>query len=140
MIAALDKLPCSESGAPIDICIRGDSGEEYELNIDKNRISIHAEGPAGAFYAIQTLRQILKHKVIPCLYIKDNPDFKYRGFYHDATRGKIPTVATIKALIDQMAYYKLNSLQLYVEHTFEFEEYKDLNKKFGCFKKMKLRK
>ena len=56
---------------------------------------------------------------VPCLHIKDKPDFKYRGFYQDVTRGKIPTVDTIKKLIDTMAYYKLNSLQLYVEHVFE---------------------
>ena len=57
--------------------------------------------------------------------IEDEPDFKYRGFYHDITRGKIPKVETIKRLIDNMAYYKLNSLQLYVEHTYEFKEFSD---------------
>ena len=34
-----------------------------------------------------------------------------------------------------MAYYKLNSLQLYVEHTFEFEEYKQLRNTTGCLTK-----
>lgn len=131
VLTALKMLPFDESGAKLDICINENNGEGYEIYINENNISINAEGAAGAFYAIQTLRQIFMHKEIPCLYIKDDPDFKYRGFYHDVTRGKIPTVATIKALIDKMAFYKLNSLQLYVEHTYEFEEYKDLNKKLG---------
>jgi N-acetyl-beta-hexosaminidase len=48
-------------------------------------------------------------------------------------------VATLKSLIDQMAYYKLNSLQLYVEHTFEFEEYKDLNEKLGYLSKEEIK-
>lgn len=134
VIDALIELPYDKSGAKLDICISGADGEGYELYIEENNISIVSDGPAEAFYAIQTLRQIFMHKEIPCLYIKDEPDFKYRGFYHDITRGKIPTVATIKSLIDKMAYYKLNSLQLYVEHTYEFEECKDLNKKFGCLK------
>jgi len=73
------------------------------------------------------------------LHIEDKPDFEYRGFYHDVTRGKIPTVETIKQLIDQMAYYKLNSLQLYVEHTFEFEEYKQIKAATGYLTKEELR-
>lgn len=83
------------------------------------------------FYAIQTLKQIFEQNEIPCCYIEDKPDFKYRGFYHDVTRGKVPTVATLKKLIDDMAYYKLNSLQIYVEHTFAFKEYADSIERTG---------
>ena len=119
LLGALKKLPYDNAGAPVDIRIHGSEGEAYTLSIDENHISIEADGPAGAFYAIQTLRQLFKHQQIPCLTIEDKPDFAYRGFYHDVTRGKIPTVETVKKLIDQMAYYKLNSLQLYVEHVFE---------------------
>lgn len=135
LLSALQKLPYDDSGAVLDICVSGNAGEGYTLCINENDISIKAEGPAGAFYAIQTLRQIFKHEEIPCLDIADKPDFEHRGFYHDVTRGKIPTVETIKKLIDQMAYYKLNSLQLYVEHTFEFEEYKQLNDTTGYLTK-----
>ena len=130
---ALRRLPFDENGAKLDISITSDSGEGYELYINENDIMIIADSAAGAFYAIQTLRQIFTQTQIPCLYIKDEPDFKYRGFYHDVTRGKIPTVQTVKKLIDNMAYYKLNSLQLYVEHTFEFKEYEDVKEKFGYF-------
>ena len=120
---ALTELPCSPDGASLDVVIDGDSGEGYALTIDPAAVRIRADGPAGAFYAIQTLRQIFTHSEIPCLYIEDKPDFPYRGFYHDVTRGKVPTLDTLMALVDEMAYYKLNSLQLYVEHTFPFAEY-----------------
>jgi len=123
---ALDKLPLCENGLPMRIDVSGTAGESYELTITENSVQITAEGPAGAFYAIQTLRQIFKEEKVPCLHIEDKPDFKYRGFYQDVTRGKIPTVESIKKLVDTMAYYKLNSLQLYVEHVFEFEESRDL--------------
>ena len=119
---ALEKLPWDEDGVRLTICVTGDAGEGYTLCIREQEISIRSQGPAGAFYAIQTLRQLFRQEAIPCLDIEDQPDFAYRGFYHDVTRGKIATEDSIRQLIDQMAYYKLNSLQLYVEHTFEFEE------------------
>ncbi len=122
---ALGALPAAADGAVLTLEV-GAEGEAYELWIEEKAIRIKGDGPAGAFYAIQTLRQILRHETVPCLYIKDCPDFPYRGFYHDATRGKVPTVENMKWLIDQMAYYKMNSLQLYVEHVYEFEETKDL--------------
>ena len=139
LFAALKTLPCSEEGTPLDIEITGENGESYELYIGEEHIQIRAGGNPGAFYAIQTLRQLFKEDQVPCLYIKDWPDFSHRGFYHDVTRGRIQTVETIKRLIDDMAYYKLNSLQLYVEHVFEFEETKDLWKSFGYLTKDEIR-
>ncbi len=136
--AAINKLPLNKNGAKLDVVV-GECGENYELFIEEDTITIKAGGPQGAFYAVQTLRQIFDQGKVPCLYIKDEPDFKYRGFYHDVTRGKIPTVSTIKSLIDNMAYYKLNSLQLYVEHVFEFEEYRDLRETHGYITKDEMR-
>lgn len=129
---AINKLPLNKNGAKLDVVV-GECGENYELFIEEDTITIKAGGPQGAFYAVQTLRQIFDQGKVPCLYIKDEPDFKYRGFYHDVTRGKIPTVSTIKSLIDNMAYYKMNSLQLYVEHVYEFEEYSDLRETHGFY-------
>ena len=122
ILKALKKLPCSEQGTELEIKIEGTGSEGYTLVIEESKITIIAAGPAGTFYAIQTLRQILDNKEVPCLLIEDEPGFAYRGFYHDVTRGKVPKVETIKALIDTMAYYKMNSLQLYIEHTFPFKE------------------
>lgn len=126
IINALSKLPFDSNGIPVEILHKGTNSEEYELWVEKERIRIMADGVAGVFYAVQTLRQIFKHDRIPCLYIKDGPDFPHRGFYHDVTRGKVPTLQSVKELIDLMAYYKLNSLQLYVEHTCEIQEYRSL--------------
>lgn len=139
LVSALKKLPINSSGTRLDIIISGDLGEQYELYVCEERIDILATGIAGAFYAIQTLRQLFKEDHVPCLYIKDWPDFSYRGFYHDVTRGRIQTVETIKKLIDDMAYYKMNSLQLYVEHVFEFEETKDLLASRGYLTKAEIR-
>lgn len=128
---ALQKLPLSDTGAAMKMQICGTQGEGYTLCINQEDISLTAEGPAGAFYGIQTLRQIFTHSEIPCLYIEDKPDFSERGFYHDITRGRVPKIETVKKLIDDMSYYKLNSLQLYIEHTFAFEEMADSIERTG---------
>ncbi len=130
---AVECLPLGENGVNLSLNIKGQEGEGYEIYLNNEGIVINADSLNGGFYAIQTLRQIFNEEKIPCLYIKDYPDFKYRGFYQDATRGKVPTVETVKELVDKMAYLKLNSLQLYVEHTFEFKECRGLNEDKGCF-------
>ncbi|MBR6767899.1 MAG: beta-N-acetylhexosaminidase [Clostridia bacterium] len=124
---ALAKLPIAANGTPLTLTYDNTDGEGYTLSVASDAISITAESEQGAFYAIQTLRQLFEQNNVPCLTIKDKPDFKYRGFYHDMTRGKVATVETVKKLIDIMAYYKMNVLQLYVEHVFEFEECRDIN-------------
>lgn len=102
--------------------------EEYKLDISSESIKIIGGDDAGCFYGIETLLQILDANddlKIPALLIEDKPDMKYRGFYHDATRGRVPTVDGVKRIIDFIAGYKINSFQLYIEHTFEFDEFKD---------------
>ena len=118
----IEKLPKSDKGVPLTIQIVDNGEESYSLTIDQQGINVQANGNAGAFYAVQTLRQIFLWETVPYLTIFDKPDFKYRGFYHDITRGKVPKVQTIKKLIDRLAYLKINSLQLYVEHVYDFLE------------------
>ncbi len=139
IMKAIDKLPQEADGVELIINTNGSNSEKYTIEIDKNSIKITSDGLNGVFYAIQTLRQIFRYDSIPCLHIEDEPDFEYRGLYHDLTRGKVATVKTIKKLIDDMAYYKMNSLQLYVEHTFEFEETKELIKKTGYITKEEIK-
>ena len=65
VLKALELLPFDKNGAKLTVEISGDSGEGYELKIDENEISIKADGPAGAFYAVQTIRQLFKNDKIP---------------------------------------------------------------------------
>ena len=116
-------------GVCLSVTVAKGEGEGYELTVTPDAICVSAESEQAAFFALQTLRQLFTHDEIPCVKIKDRPDFKYRGFYHDVTRGKVPTTKTLKKMIDVMAYYKMNALQLYVEHVFEFKECAALNPK-----------
>jgi hypothetical protein len=99
----------------------GDFDESYTLSVSTNGIEIIGGG-TGLFYGAQTLRQLLRTEGlrIPCLHIEDRPYFRHRGFFHDISRGKVPTLDTLKELADRSVFYKLNQLQLYVEHTFAF--------------------
>ena len=101
--------------------------EEYTLKICESGVEILGGDEAGCFYGIATLKQIIEAygMELPCLEIKDYPDMAYRGFYHDATRGRVPSVEGVKTMVDRLAGLKVNSLQLYVEHPFDFAEFKN---------------
>lgn len=118
----------SSTGA-FEITFGNTESEKYSLTINESGIKITAESAAGAFYGIQTLRQLLmQSKKLNHTLIYDKPEFKFRGFYHDVTRGRIPNIKTLKELVDKLALYKINVLQLYVEHSFDFKEYREINK------------
>lgn len=97
--------------------------EEYTVSIQQDGIRICGGSNAGILYGIQTLRQIISVEgaILPCLTINDYPDMPNRGYYLDATRGRIPTLAYLKSFVEKLSYYKINQLQLYVEHSFLFQ-------------------
>lgn len=82
-------------------------------------------GPLAVHYAAQTLRQVarLQGVIWPAAAIFDWPALPFRGVMLDVARGKVPTLATLEALVDEMSLYKLNVLQLYTEHTFRFSHH-----------------
>lgn len=98
--------------------------QEYRLEICEKQVCITGGSPEGVLYGIQTLRQLLLQRgaCLPCLMIEDCPDLEYRGLYHDVGRGRIPTLSWLKALADILSFYKMNEMQLYVEHSYLFPE------------------
>ncbi|NRA39909.1 MAG: family 20 glycosylhydrolase, partial [Planctomycetes bacterium] len=100
----------------------------YQIEVDKNGVFVRAQSDSGLFYACQTLRQIVKQcgRSIPHLKINDYADFPSRGLYHDITRGKVPTFDGLCEMVEKCAYYKINQLQLYIEHTFAFQKHKNI--------------
>lgn len=87
--------------------------EGYRLRIHNDCILIEAATDSGAFYAVQTLRQLWNQKKkIPPLVIEDEPRFKYRGLMLDVSRHFF-TVDQIKTIIDAMAAQKINTLHIH---------------------------
>lgn len=100
----------------------GDEG--YELTITDKSVNLVANKPAGLFYGVQTIRQILPAKVemtskqkgpwkLATGTIRDTPAYGYRGSMLDVARHFFG-VDDVKNFIDQLAYYKMNVLHLHL--------------------------
>lgn len=99
--------------------------QEYRLEISQTRIHIVGGDAIGAFYAALTLFQILRQCGThpPVCNIQDYPDFPTRGVMLDISRCKVPTMETLYSLVDLFAQLKINQLQLYIEHTFAYQNH-----------------
>lgn len=96
--------------------------EGYALRIGAAGVTIEGHDAAGLFYGLMSLKQLLRlyGRELPCLELRDWPDFAARGVMLDISRDKVPRLETLKMLIDSLAEWKLNQLQLYTEHTFAY--------------------
>jgi hypothetical protein len=109
--------------------------EAYRLTIAPHGIEILASAAGGAYYAIQTLRELLAihGRTLPACRIDDSPDFARRGVYLDCSRGKVPRVETLKALVERLARWKINELQLYVENVFTWRRHPAIGRGYSPF-------
>jgi hypothetical protein len=112
-----------------------EGGESYRLTIRASGVEIAASGDAGAYYAVQTLREMLAihGRMAPACRIEDRPDFARRGVYLDCSRGKVPRLATLKALVERLARWKVNELQLYVENVFTWRRHPLIGRGYSPF-------
>ncbi len=96
--------------------------QRYRLRILSDSIALQAAGPAGLRYGLATLKQLLSAggEAIQAMDIDDWPDYPVRGVMLDISRCKVPTLATLRSLVDRLSAWKINHLQLYMEHTFAY--------------------
>lgn len=95
----------------------GDEG--YRLDVRPGGITIRARSAAGAFYALQSVRQLLPAEiyrdapirqtawVVPAVDIEDIPRFVWRGMHLDVSRHFQPK-EFVKKYIDLLAMHKMN--------------------------------
>ncbi len=105
--------------------------QRYQLRITDKGITLEVGSPVAAEYGLRTLEQIQKQsprKQLPNLQIDDWPDFKARGIYYDVCRGRIPKLEELLKLVEQLAQYKINHFQLYIEHTFAYRGHPNIGK------------
>jgi hexosaminidase len=124
----------NDNESSLQLSIAGDetSPQSYGLIIKPNSIHLTSPTAHGLSHAIQTLRQlpIIDRHHWPCLTIEDAPAIALRGLSFDVSRGRVPTLDELKRLVDFLASLKMNHLQLYVEHTFDFKFDPDISD--GC--------
>lgn len=108
--------------------VTAESEEAYELIISQDRIILKGQYK-GLYYGLKTLKQlIVKYKnKLPVITIKDKPAFSNRGWMIDITRGKVPKLDYLFELVDLASDFKVNMLQLYIEHTFMFQFTTEIN-------------
>jgi hypothetical protein len=123
----------------------------YALTISKNGIEILFREIGGLHVATATLRQIIRECTrgtdlrsvnsqartpvplrLPCLKIRDWPDFARRGVMLDISRGRVPKLETLLELVEHLADFKINEFQLYTEHTFAYRHYQSVWQSWGA--------
>lgn len=99
--------------------------EGYRIEIGAGRIEIASADDAGNFYARQTLAQLRRvyGQKLPRGLIADWPDYSVRGVMLDISRDKVPTMESLFGLVDRVSSWKVNQLQLYMEHTFAYRDH-----------------
>ncbi len=106
------------------------AAEGYGLSISDEGAVLAAATPAGLFYGVQTIRQLLDPRAmglsLPAARIHDWPSLHLRGIMHDTARMQVPTPEMARRLVDFCAYYKLNTYNPFIEHTFAWEGHKDI--------------
>ncbi|HTV75378.1 MAG TPA: family 20 glycosylhydrolase, partial [Candidatus Baltobacteraceae bacterium] len=108
--------------------------EGYALAISQGGIGIFFRETGGLRAATATLRQLLRQygRHLPCLKIRDWPDFPRRGVMLDISRGRVPKLQTLLDLAEKLSDFKINELQLYIEHTFAYRKYKSVWQSWGA--------
>ena len=113
-----------KDGNKVIICLdpreKEGPAESYELKVTVKQIVLRAGSGAGLFYGIQTLLQLFPPEVfekapqgtreiftIPCVEIRDQPRYPYRGMHLDVSRHFFPK-EFVKKYIDLIALYKMN--------------------------------
>ncbi|MBK6848695.1 MAG: family 20 glycosylhydrolase [Proteobacteria bacterium] len=133
-------LPPDPSASALRIVLAIDpaaapAAEGYRLELAPGQVTLSGVDLAGVYRGCCTLAQwIVLHRDtaappttassaplrLGCLRVRDWPTFAHRGVMLDVSRDRVPTMETLAALIDLLASWKINQLQLYTEHTFAY--------------------
>jgi hexosaminidase len=119
--------PAAAEGAIVLLidAARADLGDEgYEVTVARQRVNVTGRTPAGLFYGVQTLRQVMPPVVeytatlprplrIPGARVVDRPRFEWRGMMLDVSRHFLQ-VHEVKRFVDHLAMYRMNRLHLHL--------------------------
>lgn len=119
-----------------DDAVRDQLGAEgYRLSLRPRGALLVAATSAGVDSGLTTLMQILTAVAferlapsidtlapigLPGLEIDDRPALPHRGVMLDVSRNRVPRMDHLEQRIEQLASWKVNHLQLYMEHTFAY--------------------
>lgn len=126
----------------IELVLDGHAGhgrEGYALTIEPELVRVVASKGVGLNHGLRTLTQLVRgagsgvgpvreqdETALPALALEDAPVFERRGVLLDVSRDRVPRMDYLFQLVDQLAEWKLNELQLYFEHAFAYREHEEV--------------
>ncbi|WP_291586039.1 beta-N-acetylglucosaminidase [Bacteroides sp.] len=84
--------------------------EGYYLSVSDKEIVLAGNDERGTYYALQTLKQLLKDGKLPEVEIKDYPSIRYRG----VVEGFYGTPWSHRARLNQLKFYGENKMNTYI--------------------------
>ncbi|MCE5270987.1 beta-N-acetylhexosaminidase [bacterium] len=121
----------SQSGSPVREALTGKTapgGEAYLLSAENNRVVVAGGDPAGRFYGLMSLAQLIragKGRSVPACFIQDSPALALRGLSDDISRGQVSTQQDFERLVRFLARYKMNLYMPYIEDMFSLKSRPD---------------
>jgi hypothetical protein len=101
--------------------------EGYVLITAANGARIVGATPAGIFYGLQTLAQLVGTSAggptVRAAVIRDWPAMRWRGVHDDLSRGPVPTLEYQKRQIRAAAAYKINMWSPYYEQSLQYDSH-----------------
>jgi hexosaminidase len=133
--ATVDYDSLRQAGVVVTIA-PGGAAESYRLDVTPRGATIQAGDSAGAFYGLQTLRQLVEAGPrVRAIHVEDAPRFRYRGMHLDVARHFMP-VEFVKRYIDLMSRHKLNTFHWHLTDDqgwrIEIRKYPRLTEVGGC--------
>lgn len=117
--------------------------EGYVLSVSGREVVVAGRTPAGVFYGMQTLKQLVRgegaNTHLPGVRITDWPTMRWRAVSDDISRGPVPTFDYIKRQLKTFAAFKLNMHSFYMEHAFASSAHPLIGPEGGSLKPAEIR-
>jgi hypothetical protein len=102
-----------------------DAAQAYRMDLRPRVVSITANAPAGLFYGVQTLLQLIRARDDGSLWlpegqIVDWPDLRLRQIYWDDAH-HLDRPETLREAIRQAAFYKINGFVIKLEGHYQYQ-------------------
>ncbi|WP_432511534.1 family 20 glycosylhydrolase [Kineococcus sp. SYSU DK001] len=94
----------------------------YRVQTSPDGTTVTHSDAAGLRYGLATLDQLRADRDFATTGydVSDHPDFPVRGFMLDISRDRVPTRRTLARWVEVLELARINSFELYTEHTFAF--------------------
>ncbi|MCA1613923.1 MAG: family 20 glycosylhydrolase [Acidobacteria bacterium] len=119
------------------------NAEGYALCVTPREVVVAGKTPAGTFYGLQTLKQLVRGEgasaYVQGAKIVDWPAMRWRGFFDDINRGPVPTLDYIKRQLRTGASFKLNMHSFNLENIVEWKSHPLLGPEGGALAQSEVR-